>query len=93
MKLDDIKDEFVGLFKDVRGRLREATVNYQGRNPNYDSNKRRAFVGVITGIATYPFIPVVGVAALGYAGIKAYQAYKDKTHDKEAKNARRRHTI
>jgi hypothetical protein len=78
MKLDDIKWEFNELWNDVTHQTREATVNYLGYGGRYESNRNKAIIGGVVTLVTYPFNPIVSFIAAGYAGVKAYQAYKDR---------------
>ena len=78
MKLEELNKEIGELWRDIRNKTREATSNYQGEISNYETNKKRAIISTGIGILTYPFIPFVGLVALGYGGIKTYQAYRDK---------------
>jgi len=105
MKLNDLKYEAREMISSIEEKTREATVNYHGRKESYESNKNRATISVIGGLAVFPFIPPLGLATLAYGGVKAYQAHKDKNKCKEVKNAnnrtrngrfrttRRKHTI
>jgi len=78
MKLDDLKNEFGELWEDVKVNTRRSTSEYRGDRNNYENNKKKAAVGILGGAVALTFVPIVGLAALGYGGVKAYQAYKDK---------------
>jgi len=86
MKLDDLKYKAKEMINRIKEKTRGVTVDYQGTEGDYESNKNRATIGVVGGLVALPFIPPVGLAALGYGGVKAYQAYKDKNHDKGGEN-------
>lgn len=87
MRLEDIAKEIGEFGKDFRNKLKESTTDYRGTQENYNSNRRKAAVGIASGIIIYPIIPLVSLGALTYGGIKAYQAYKDKRNRR--KNERR----
>ncbi len=81
MKLEDMKDEFAEFCEDVKDKTRAATVNYHGDMASYKANRNKALVGVGVSVLTYPFLPLVSFIALGYSGVKAYQAYKDQKNN------------
>lgn len=86
MKLDDLEKEMKELGEDICIRGKKATVDYRGSKTSYEQNKKKAVVGGLVGLVTYPFIPIVGIGALTYGGIKAYQAYKDKKNGSSSDN-------
>lgn len=92
MKLEKLEKEVGELFEDIKYRGRKATVKYQGTKTNYEANKKKAIIGGLVGLVALHFIPIVGIGALTYCGIKGYQAYKDKKNDKRDNNTYNRRT-
>lgn len=77
MKLDDLKHEVTELASDAKYKLKQATVNYTGNSGDQKDNEKKALLGLGIGVVGGILNPCVGVAALTYSGIKAYQSYKD----------------
>lgn len=62
---------------DLISKMKDATVDYQGNHYTFKRNKDRAILGGIATLVASFVHPVIGLAAMSYTGVKAYQAYKD----------------
>lgn len=64
----------------IKTLLRESTVEYQGKPETLTDNAKKTGLG-IAGLALLYFVPgpqpLLDVLALGYTGIKGYQAFRD----------------
>ena len=66
-----------GVMEDIADKVRSATVNYHPSRENFNKNATRAAIGGLATFVASAVSPVLGAVALGYTGVKCYQAYRD----------------
>lgn len=71
-------NDLENLAGDIKDNTKRALFNYHGNPQTYNQNKNRAIIGFGAGLLSGLLAPAMGIVAMSYGGIKAYQAYRDK---------------